>query len=171
MNEQMLNEEYKETAKIAAILLASGFNLDRPDVKLFGDIPPLPKVEIGSSIAANILLGKIPNYGVKLIPPDWLIYLIEVCADGRPGFIQLIYKELLEDINNTKYDGMGIPENYAITATDFVHCYRIKYPIILNPEIDEKYSKMWDAQKRETRSSFESDNLCDTKEYWLEVMA
>jgi hypothetical protein len=30
--------------------------------------------------------------------------------------------------------------------------------------------KMWDGQKREVKNILESDNKCDTPEWWLEVM-
>ena len=36
--------------------------------------------------------------------------------------------------------------------------------------IEEKYSKLWDEQKIQSGTWYGSDNLCDTNDYWTEVM-
>lgn len=168
--------EIDEIKTAAIILLSKGFIEDKQYnqsyiLNTINELSiDLPKVEKGDSLASTILLIKVPSYGVKIIPPDWLIYLIDICADGNPGFLQLIYKELLSFINNACYAGTGIPENYKIRAIDFANCFSTDYPIIKDPKIYAKYSKLWDEQKRKTTKNFEPDNLCDIAEYWLEVM-
>lgn len=176
MTPEELKKELDSTKMIAVILLAKGCQEDRDYRTLYlinavsDMLPDIPKVHPYDSLTSRLLLVKIPGYGIKITPPDWLIYLIETCAGGNPGYIQLIYKELLTFINNANYAGTGIPENYKIRAIDFINCFRFAYPILLDPPIYEKYSKMWDDQKKERENSADSDNLCDTAEYWLEVM-
>ena len=170
----LLCGHYKENKTNAAITSAIRNLIEyiNPSLKTqsIDEITKLPIIEKGSLLAGNIMLFKIPAYGVKIKPPDWLVYMIDICSGGNPGFIQLMYKELLVYINNSKYTGTGIPENYIITAKDFAECFPHKYPIMIDPEIYEKYFKLWDEQKIKTTNILQPDNMVDTPEYWLEVM-
>lgn len=176
MTPEELTNELNSTKMLACFLLTKGCQEDNDYKSLYtinamaNILPDIPEVQPYDTLTSRLLLVKIPGYGVKIIPPDWLIYLIEVCAGDHPGFLQLIYKELLTFINNHCYGGTGIPENYKIRAIDFINCFRNAYPILLDPKVYEKYSKMWDEQKKEKCNSADSDNKCDTAEYWLEVM-
>ena len=176
MSPEELKTELDSTKMLAAVLLAKGCQEDKDYntlnlVNVMADmLPELPKVQPKDSLASRMMLIKVPWYGVKITPPDWLIYMIDVCAGDHPGFMQLIYKELLTFINNSCYAGTGIPENYKIRAIDFINCFRNAYPILLDPSVYDKYSKMWDEQKKERENSAGSDNKCDTKEYWMEVI-
>ena len=171
MRNYEISKEYEQTRIVAMRLLAEGYREAHPaNSYLFADSLGLPKIEKGSSMAGNIMKFKIPAYGVKIDPPDWLIYLIDICAGSNPGYIQLIYKGLLDFINKSKFKGQGIPANYKITAEDFSQCFAIEFPIILNPKIEDHYSKLWDLQKRKPDKTNMSDNMCDTTEYWTSVI-
>jgi len=77
----------------------------------------------------------------------------------------------LKDLLNSIKSRMGaIPKGYVITSTDFAFCFPNSFPIIANEQIYEKYIKLWDGQKRERPNEMASDNLCDTPEWWKEVM-
>lgn len=168
-------DEINKTKQLASIIFMNAIEEESGPNEIFKilkhGLPKLnlPKIEKTSSITSRLILIKIPSYGVKVINPDWLIYLIDLCGEGNPGYIQLIYKELLEYINDKIFNKQGIDENYKITTDDFSKCF-INYPIISDPKINKKYSLMWDNQKKKHYKSFESDNLVDTPEYWLEVM-
>ena len=172
MRKYEISKEYEQTKAAAMRLLIEGYRETHPvNSYLFADSLSLPKIEKGSSMAGNILKYKIPAYGVKIDPADWLIYLIDVCAGSNPGYIQLIYKGLLEFINNSKFKGRGIPANYKITAEDFSNCFAVEFPIILNPKIEQHYANLWDLQKCTHDKINMSDNMCDTPEYWMCVMS
>lgn len=173
MTERKISNEIENTKYMATLILMKAYSIENPHSKISEYdriIPDIPKIDKDTDVTAKILIDKLASYGVKITPPDWLIYLIDICAGGNYGFIQLIYKELLTFINNIKYGGTGLPENYKITTTDFAMCFPKEYPILLIPKIYEKYSKLWDEQKRPKKSSLDSDNKCDTAEYWLEVI-
>ena len=56
-------------------------------------------------------------------------------------------------------------------TTNDVRLYFIRdFPIVEVPEINAKYESLWMGQKIENDDSFGSDNLCDTIEWWKEVM-
>lgn len=169
--------DYIEINSVCTLLLNKGYAEGHPNAQLPGFskrmlnlINDLPPVNTGAPLAATLLLKKIPSYGVDIIVKDWLVYIIDLCANGNPGYLQLIYKKLLTGINNFKYHGMGIPKNYEITAEDFALVFPKEFPIINNPKIAEKYSKMWDEQKCDRNHPNGIDNKVDTAEYWLEVM-
>ena len=168
MNTNDINKEIQQAEILATICLIKGSGnskisfplLDRDFNLPLNEIPDLPPIEKGKSIAANLFLIKFPGHGLTINTPDWFIHLIDICSNGNPGYMQLMYKEILENINKIKFDNTGIPEGYTITTTDFAYCYPIKFPIVLDPEIGEKYSNLWDQQKIPIRSSsfYDSDN-------------
>ena len=65
-----------------------------------------------------------------------------------------------------------IPENYVITADDFGMCFQDSFPIMAISANKESYEILWDQQKKlgDNDKPWESDNLCDTVEWWKEVM-
>lgn len=170
MKRETTMTEHERTIRILIALLAQGVREENPNTctvsgKLFETIT----VDPVTNIAGMLLQRKIPAMGLKIMPSDWLVLSIEVCAGGKPGFIQMIYKELLDFINSVNFDNNGIPDGYKITTHDFSNCFAVDFPICDKLEIEHRYTKMWDKQKRETKSFLESDNMCDTPEYWLEV--
>lgn len=78
-----------------------------------------------------------------------------------PGYAQLLMKEFLSSIPNLK-------PGYEVTAQDFVNKYPMQFPTQENPEWDKHFMKLWDQQKVHS-DHLASDNLCDTKEWWLEL--
>lgn len=124
------------------------------------------KDEISEIFTANILLKKFSAFGIDIVLPDYLLLILDLCVNGNPGQVQVVLKDLLNHIKNN----IGpIPAGYVITSTDFAYCFMNDFPIMEIPKINEKYHKLWDAQKKERTKSLESDNLCDTVEWWKEV--
>lgn len=116
----------------------------------------------------KMLSKKFKSFGVDIVLPDPLVLILDLCCDSNPGQVQIILKDLLNDIK--KRSGKPIPKGYVITSTDFSMCFPISFPITAIEHINKKYMKLWDKQKRETKNVLESDNKCDTAEWWLEVM-
>lgn len=115
----------------------------------------------------QILLKKFKVFGINIILPDPLLAILAECTNCNPGQTQVILKDLLNHIKKIRG---AIPDGYVITSTDFASCFPISFPIIEIPEINAKYESMWIGQKIETTNPFQSDNLCDTPEWWKEVM-
>lgn len=121
---------------------------------------------IEESFTAKILLKKFEVFGIKIHLPIYLLIILAICVNENPGQVQIVLKDLLLNIKSRKGP---IPEGYIIKADDFAYCFE-QMPLMENPEINEKYHKLWDAQKKSDVEFPESDNLCDTPEWWLEVM-
>lgn len=172
MKDVNLTKEYEDTIALAAFLMKKAHEDELPyESTNANKIPDLPKIDATNSITGMLLLKKVPSYGIKINTPDWFMYLIELCSGGNPGFIQLMYKEVLLSINEKVFNNKGIPADYTIKLKDFADCYPKEFPIILKPDIFDKYEKMWDAQKIKPQKNLTPDNRVDTLEYWLEVVA
>lgn len=117
--------------------------------------------EIMDGFIPKVLVKKMKAFCVDIILPDPLLLMIEVCTEGNPGQAQIVLKELLNNIVSTKGK---IKPGYIITLDDFVDCYPT-FPIIALDE--EGWRKKWDNQKG---SNVYPGNLCDTPDWWLEVM-
>lgn len=115
---------------------------------------------------AKVLLKKFKAFNINIVLPDELLLLLFICTEDNPGQSQLILKVLLEDIKNKI---KTIPDNYIITPEDFSHCFN-SFPIMQDKEINDKYHKLWNKQKIKRNNPFESDNLCDTPEWWYEAI-
>ena len=129
---------------------------DKNDEKLVNDL-----------FIANVIRKKFNNFGIKIHVPVPLLSIISSCSRDNPGISQVILKELLLDIKSKKGP---IPEGYVITTKDFKDCYGRTFPSIKIQDNHKKYSELWYKQKKVTKTPFETDNLCDTPEWWLEVM-
>lgn len=116
---------------------------------------------------ARIILQKFEVFNIDIVLPDMLLILLSTCVNENPGMFQIVLKDLL---NNIKERKGPIPNGYTITADDFAMCFGDSFPILDIKRIEEKYSKMWQEQKRESEA-WGTDNLCDTPEWWKEVMA
>ena len=172
MNTKHTTDSAVQELQIAAArLLAFAYRTENPRNEYINiQRDTLPASESITPILSMIFHKKIPSYGV-IDPPDWLVYMFSLCSDSSPGYAQMMYHELLESINTTKFNGKGITKNYHITTEDFSNCFYMEFPFTALPHINDKYSKMWDAQKRPRNSSMESDNQCDYPEYWISLMA
>jgi hypothetical protein len=123
--------------------------------------------DIDEIFIAKMLFKKFKAFNIDIILPDMLLIILYTCTENNPGQTQIILKYLLEDIKDKKGP---IKPGYAITSDDFASCFMTNFPIMEIPAVSVKYLEMWDAQKRKTTNIFESDNLCDTPEWWKEVM-
>lgn len=159
-----MNSEIQEKKDLCSKIFITWMIMERE-----GEDMSNHKDEINEIFSAKILLKKFKVFDIDIVLPDYLLLLLDVCVDGNPGQIQIVLKDLLNHIKNNRG---SIPAGYVITSTDFAYCFANDFPIMDIPEINEKYHKLWDGQKKErTKSSpFESDNLCDTIEWWKEVM-
>ena len=118
--------------------------------------------EILDAFIPGMLVKKMKAFGVDIFLPDPLLLLIDVCTESNPGQAQIILKDLL---NNIVERTGKIKKGYMISAEDVAECWPTSFPIVsLKPEL---YEIKWIDQK--TNKAF-SDNLCDTPEWWLEVM-
>ena len=118
--------------------------------------------EILDAFIPGMLVKKMKAFGIDIFLPDPLLLLIDVCTESNPGQAQIILKDLL---NNIVERTGKIKKGYMISAEDVAECWPTSFPIVsLKPEL---YERKWIDQK--TNKAF-SDNLCDTPEWWLEVM-
>lgn len=163
----MQNEELDKTKDLCARLLMAWFiaEKNKPDMTY----SPADEEFMTKSFTARILSKKLEMFNMSIHIPAYLYMLIAVCCDENPGQAQLILKTLLNSIKNNK--GL-IEAGYIIRTEDFVNCFANRFPIMAIPDISDEYRKLWEAQKRQPKDPFlESDNKCDTPEWWLEVMA
>lgn len=163
----MQNTELDRTEEICAKLMLSWI----VDEANKSDMTYRPEDEefIVKSFTASIISKKLEMFGIDIHIPIYLYMLIAVCCEENPGQAQLILKVLLESIKKSRGP---IEAGYIIRVEDFANCFADSFPIMAVPEINSKYRKLWDDQKRQTKDSFlESDNKCDTPEWWREVMA
>lgn len=123
--------------------------------------------DIETLFTSQVLLRKFDAFGIDIVLPDPLLIILYICTESNPGQVQIILKELLESIKERKGP---IQPGYAVSSEDFSHCFATSFPIISIPHMEKKYRKLWDGQKRETQKAFETDNKCDTVEWWMEVM-
>jgi len=125
--------------------------------------------EITGLFPICIVLDKLEKTGIDVVIPDMILMILDICCLGNPGVIQLMTKELLMDIKTRQ--GGSIPKGYVVTADDFVNAYGDAFPLLSLPATEEKYHKLWEAQKKERLSSnLESDNQCDIPEWWQEIL-
>ena len=124
--------------------------------------------EITGLFPICIVLDKLEKTGIDVVIPDMILIILDICCLGNPGVIQLMTKELLMDIKANQ--GGSIPKGYVVTGEDFASLHGDAYPILALPENEEKYRKLWDAQKRDRAKTFDSDNQCDTPEWWQEIL-
>lgn len=123
--------------------------------------------EVENMFTSQMILKKFNVFGIDIVLPDLLLLILAICVDGNPGQFQIILKDLL---NNIKKRTGPIQAGYTITVWDFSLCFMNDFPIIDIPHINDKYRKLWDGQKKQKAQPWETDNLCDTPEWWKEVM-
>lgn len=114
---------------------------------------------------AKVLLRKLVACNIKIHLPIHLLVILSLCTNDNPGISQVMLKELLLNIKKNKGP---IPEGYVIGQMDFATTFPYSFPLIDDPDIYKKYEKLWDEQKY-VCDDF-SCNLCDTIEWWKEVM-
>ena len=96
-----------------------------------------------------------------------LLLILNICTEGNPGQFQIILKDLFNIIKQHKGP---IPKGYVIKSEDFSFCFLDTFPITEIPNINDKYEKLWEEQKKVTTHFLDADNLCDTIEWWKVVM-
>ena len=109
-----------------------------------------------SSCIAKMIRSKFKVLRIPLDIPDYLLAIIEMCTNYNPGVSQVMLKEILSNIKDLK-------QNYSITTEDFSRTYE-EFPIVDNPKWESHFNELWDKQK-----SSDGSNLCDTREWWMEV--
>jgi len=117
--------------------------------------------EVADMFISKVLLKKFEVFEIDIVLPDMLLLILDLCVEGNPGQVQIVLKDLLESI--VKRNGK-IPKGYIIKSEDVGFAFPMDFPILAIPELNKKYEQKWDAQKSGGR------NLCDTPEWWLEVM-
>lgn len=163
----MSNTELDKIKEMCAKLLILWIKAeaDTPDMKY----RPEDEEFIEKSFTAKIISKKLDAFGICIHIPVYLYMLIAVCCKENPGQAQLILKVLLNSIKDNKGP---IKADYIIRVEDFVNCFANAFPIMIIPEIHSEYQKLWEDQKRQSSGQFlESDNKCDTPDWWREVMA
>ena len=125
--------------------------------------------EIAELFTSQVLLKKFDVFGIDIVLPDMLLMILHICTNNNPGQIQIILKDLLNSIKKRKG---SIKPGYVITSNDFSLCFAWNFPIIEISEINIKYESLWMGQKieRDKNNPMISDNLCDTVDWWKEVM-
>ena len=123
---------------------------------------------LGELFTPRVLLKKFEAFDIDIGLPDDLLCLIAICCNENPAQAQLILKELLLSIKKR----IGpIPKGYVITPEDFSLSFPFQFPIMSIPEQNAKYESLWIGQKIEReKGKLCSDKLCDTVEWWKEVM-
>lgn len=122
--------------------------------------------EIVDLFTSKMILKKFEVFNIDIVLPDMLLLMLYICTEGNPGMFQVILKDLL---NHIKEEIGPIPSGYVINVDDATKCFTAP-PILDIPEIQDKYCNLWQEQKGERQGSLSSDNLCDTPEWWKEVM-
>ena len=115
---------------------------------------------------AKVLLKKFEVFDIKIHLPVHLLLILSLCTNDNPGMVQIILKVLLLSIKKNKGP---ISEGYVIKQLDFATAFPFSFPLIDDPVIYKKYEKLWDEQKI-VDSNNNKCNLCDTIEWWKEVM-
>lgn len=112
----------------------------------------------------QILLNKLKWAGLNVIIPEECLIILAMCSDS-PGTIQLIAHHLLQGIPN-------LEQGYEVTPLDFSRVFPSSFPIVQDPKWAKFWEDAWDNQKipKDERKPLQSDNRCDTKEYWLELL-
>lgn len=123
--------------------------------------------EVAELFTSRMITKKFEVFGIDIVLPDELLLILYFCVEANPGQFQIILKDLLNSIKSRKGP---IPAGYTITADDFSMCFMTDFPITEIKSIEDKYMKLWDGQKKERKGTFDSDNKCDTPEWWKEVM-
>ena len=155
----------EETKELCSKVFMSWFLEEMKDSKM--EYKEEDKEFLEGSFITKILLKKFKVFDIKIHLPLPLLALLSLCTNENPGQSQIILKDLL---NSIKSHRGPIPEGYVITSDDFAHCFPFSFPITSDPAINKKYLELWDGQKKEQHHPMESDNKCDTVEWWKEVM-
>ena len=124
--------------------------------------------ELEKTFIFQVIRKKFDVFGVEIVLPDELLAIITVCTNSNPGQSQILLKYLLDNIKERK--GL-IKKGYIVTSDDFTHAFMTRFPILHEfQDLNEKFRKLWEGQKKEKTHPFDNDNMCDTPQWWLEVM-
>lgn len=158
--------ELEEVKQLCSKVFINWFFLEQENPNM--DYTSDDKEFINNDFISQVLIKKFNVFDIKIHLPLPLLIIIGLCTNENPGQSQIILKQLLLSIKSKKGP---IPEGYVISNSDFVECFETSFPIMLIPAFNESYSILWDQQKKQGKiGPMESDNLCDTSEWWKEVM-
>lgn len=121
--------------------------------------------EIANMFLTKMINKKFDAFDVDIVLPDDLIVLLAVAVNGNPGQFQIVLKDILNAA--VKRTGKKLPRKYVVTPQDFTGACPTAFPIMLIPSVNDKYHKMYDAQK--SIGVFGTNNKMDTPDWWLEV--
>lgn len=123
--------------------------------------------EVSEVFIVKVIDKKFKVFGIDIVLPDPLMIILDLCVNGNPGQVQIVIKDLLNSIKKRKGP---IPAGYVVTSDDFSHCFMTEFPIMEIPKVNAKYESLWIGQKIESETDKRSYNLCDTAEWWKEIM-
>ena len=156
----MNNEENLSTLEMCACLYANwAINGDKNDESFHNDL-------LENSFISKMLLKKFDVFDINIRMPDELLLLLSLCSNENPGLVQVILMDLLQSIKNNL--GKKIPKGYKISSLDFAKAFPNEFPIIENESIYKKYIENFDSIK--TTYNEVKLKLCDTKEWWMQVI-
>ena len=121
--------------------------------------------DVSNLFTSKIILNKFNDFGIDIVLPDFLLSILCICSNSNPGVFQVMLKDLL---NSIKRRIGSIPKGYVISTLDFALWSLDSFPLIDIPENEKKYYRLWNEQK--VLKDNNSYNLCDTVEWWKEVM-
>lgn len=109
------------------------------------------------SFINKVLIKKLEDLNINIKLPPYLPAIIEVCTNYNPELSQVMLKEILDNINN-------LTEGYYVTSEDFIRVYSNEFPIVDIDEWNNHFKELWGKQKLPN-----GKNLCDTREWWIEI--
>lgn len=122
--------------------------------------------ELRDTFIPQVLLKKLDMFQIPISLPDPLLELITICSCNNPGYAQILLIEIIKRIPN-KADLLEIrPEDFDRIVTDW------GFPILLKPDIEERFSKLWEEQKtwQKAPTVDYTGNLVDSKSYWKDLL-
>ena len=114
-----------------------------------------------TSILRHRLNITIPE--VSAVVPDHLLMYCSICSCGNPGSAQILLKNILVGNKERIRQAMKLKVMLRSDAIE-PSLEDFKYPIFTNPNVKNKYKRLWDRQK------INGQNLCDTREFWTEIL-
>lgn len=120
----------------------------------------IPEVHENSFIC-QVLSKRMEAFDLKVVVPDHLSSILEICTESNPGMSLYMLSEILKTAKV-----QSLP--YTITSMDFALTFPMSFPVIEDSKIYQEYQKKWDSQKYEKDGHLL--NRVDTPEFWKEVI-
>lgn len=126
--------------------------------------------EFKKSLTYAGIHGKQMQFGLDVEVPYPLYLMFMVMTEDNPGKSILLFKQLLDSINQKVFLGEGIDKGYKIRSVDFSFAFPSEFPCFADEKVNMKYAALWDSQKVPRKTPINSDNACDYPEYWEGLM-